>query len=222
MSASHAPQQLRSRRTEQRLVEATLSLLQEGGLAACTVPAVAERAGVAVGSVYRRYPDKQAMVGSAILALFSVPPEAERQYVAIVEESSDLDDFLRRLTLSTIIATQHNRTLVLATRDFARLTTDEAWLSDYRRLRGRARTLVLDAAIERFRAELPGGDAPLRLALAAIYGAVEVVFIEPIPGLYETPPDPEMFALELAALQARSLRGLTAESAVRARGPTSA
>lgn len=205
MSTSHPPQQLRSRRTEQRLIEATISLLHEGGLAVCTVPAVAERAGVAVGSVYRRYADKQAMVSAAILALAAVPPEAVAEYEAIVRDAAGLEDCLRRIALSSITASEQNRTLLLALREFARSSTDGQWLREYRRLRGTARTLILEAATERFGAATPGGETALRLALTAIYGAVEVVFTEPALGLYEETPAPEEFATRLAALQVRGL-----------------
>lgn len=207
MSTSHPPQQLRSRRTEQRLIEATICLLQEGGLAACTVPAVAERAGVAVGSVYRRYADKQAMVSAAILALAAVPPEAAPQFVAIVDEASDLEDFFRRIALSTIATSRQNRALILALREFARTSTDELWLREYRRLRGTARALILNVATERFGKEIPGGETALRLALSAIYGAVEVVYTEAAPGLYDETPDADAFAAGLATMQVRGLMG---------------
>jgi len=206
MNMHHPPQQDRSRRTEQRLLQATLALLQEGGLGACTVPAVAERAGVAVGSVYRRYPDKQAMVSAAILALASVPDEAVDQYAAIVVEAADLEDFLSRLTLSTIKASLQNRTLLVAIREFVRSTTDEVWLAEYRRLHGRARTVILAAAVERFGPEISEGEPALRLSVATIYGTVAAVFTEPQPGLFVETPTPEKFAAEMGRMQARYLR----------------
>jgi AcrR family transcriptional regulator len=51
-------QQARSRLTQQRILEAGTALLEEGGTEALTVAAVATRAGVSVGSVYRRFGDK--------------------------------------------------------------------------------------------------------------------------------------------------------------------
>jgi len=62
-----APQQARSRATEQRLLEGAIELLREGGLEACSAPALAQRAGVGVGTIYRRFPDKDSLVRAACL-----------------------------------------------------------------------------------------------------------------------------------------------------------
>lgn len=48
-------------RTRKRLVDAATELITEGGYAAASVAAVAERAGVAGGTMYRHYPSKSAL-----------------------------------------------------------------------------------------------------------------------------------------------------------------
>jgi AcrR family transcriptional regulator len=59
MSRSEPPrraaQQERSRRTEQRILQASIDMLSEFGEAGITMSAVSERAGVSVGSIYRRF-----------------------------------------------------------------------------------------------------------------------------------------------------------------------
>lgn len=57
-------QQARSRLTQQRILEAGTALLEEGGTEALTVAAVAARAGVSVGSVYRRFGDKDRLTAA--------------------------------------------------------------------------------------------------------------------------------------------------------------
>ncbi|MEU0071546.1 TetR/AcrR family transcriptional regulator [Streptomyces sp. NPDC006332] len=57
-------QQARSRLTQQRILEAGTTLLEEGGAEALTVAAVASRAGVSVGSVYRRFGDKDRLIAA--------------------------------------------------------------------------------------------------------------------------------------------------------------
>src|SRR5262245_15990282 len=54
--------QERSRRTRDRLLDAAEAVLAHEGLDGATVPAIAREAGVAVGSVYRRFPDKDALM----------------------------------------------------------------------------------------------------------------------------------------------------------------
>lgn len=62
--ATHPPaaHQQRSRRSQQDILAAGYALLEEGGVEALTVAAVAERAGMAVGSVYRRFGDKEGLL----------------------------------------------------------------------------------------------------------------------------------------------------------------
>ncbi|MEU6379009.1 TetR/AcrR family transcriptional regulator [Streptomyces sp. NPDC046909] len=57
-------QQARSRLTQMRILEAGTALLEEGGTEALTVAAVASRAGVSVGSVYRRFGDKDRLLAA--------------------------------------------------------------------------------------------------------------------------------------------------------------
>ena len=56
--------QARSRVTQELIFQAGAALLEEGGAEAFTVVAVAARAGVAVGSVYRRFGDKDRLLAS--------------------------------------------------------------------------------------------------------------------------------------------------------------
>jgi AcrR family transcriptional regulator len=62
--------QARSRLTQDRIFTAGTRLLEEGGPEALTVAAVAAEAGVSVGSVYRRFGDKERLLG-AIQAQFT-------------------------------------------------------------------------------------------------------------------------------------------------------
>ncbi|MEV7734372.1 helix-turn-helix domain-containing protein [Streptomyces sp. NPDC088921] len=63
-SPTRRPAALRegSRRSQQELMQAGYVLLEEGGVDALTVAAVAERAGMAVGSIYRRFGDKEGLL----------------------------------------------------------------------------------------------------------------------------------------------------------------
>jgi AcrR family transcriptional regulator len=64
MTADAIPvaQQARSRQTQERILEAALALVADAGAEALTVSAIAERAAVAVGSVYRRFGDKDRLL----------------------------------------------------------------------------------------------------------------------------------------------------------------
>jgi AcrR family transcriptional regulator len=71
-------------RNRQRILGAARELFAEAGLDA-TLDAVAERAGVGVGTVYRRFPDKEALID----ALFE---ERIDEVLAIAESALAMDD----------------------------------------------------------------------------------------------------------------------------------
>ncbi len=56
------PQQARSRETQEALIAAAEHVFAEVGIAQATVSEICERAGVAVGTFYGRFPDKDALL----------------------------------------------------------------------------------------------------------------------------------------------------------------
>lgn len=63
--------QERSQATTERLLEAAEELLTEGGAEGATLRAIADRAGVSLGIVYRRFPDKDAILRAVYSRFFS-------------------------------------------------------------------------------------------------------------------------------------------------------
>lgn len=97
-----APQQLhgrfarigrpRSQKAERAIVEATLDILSERGIADLTIESVAARAGVGRPTIYRRWPSKLALVMAAITTL----PELR------VPETGTLHGDLRKLAADVL------------------------------------------------------------------------------------------------------------------------
>lgn len=58
----HAPQQARSQRTMENILDAAERILLERGLEAVTIPEVVKAAGSSVGAFYTRFPDKRALL----------------------------------------------------------------------------------------------------------------------------------------------------------------
>lgn len=61
-SPLRAPQQARSRATRRRVLEAAIACFERNGFEETTTAMIAERAGVAVGSVYNYFVDKRALI----------------------------------------------------------------------------------------------------------------------------------------------------------------
>jgi len=60
------PEQSRSAETVRTILEGAARVLEEQGLAGYTTNAVAERAGVSVGSVYQYFPGKEALTAALV------------------------------------------------------------------------------------------------------------------------------------------------------------
>jgi AcrR family transcriptional regulator len=82
MSERRRPRQARSRATWEVIVEAAAQVLERRGLAGFNTNAIAERAGVSVGSVYRYFPDKHAILAAVARQAFA-PEEGARRKVLL-------------------------------------------------------------------------------------------------------------------------------------------
>lgn len=78
LEARKAPVQSRGKERMRRILEAAHRLLRAGGPAALTTPAIAREAGIAVGSLYQYFPNKEAVV----LALYQSRLEQVRGFVS--------------------------------------------------------------------------------------------------------------------------------------------
>jgi AcrR family transcriptional regulator len=84
VTTTRAPQQERSRATQQRLLEATVECLVEFGWSGATTTVIAERAGVSRGAQLHHYPTRAALVLAAVEHL------AERRAAEIRSEAAAL------------------------------------------------------------------------------------------------------------------------------------
>lgn len=76
LTSARPPGRPRSERAERAIVDATLDLLaEEGGVAGVSIEAVAARAGVGKTTIYRRWPNKEALIIDSLAALKVPFPE---------------------------------------------------------------------------------------------------------------------------------------------------
>lgn len=117
------PPQARQRRrqhTEGRLLDAALALLREGGLPACTVPAVSDKAGVAVGTVYRRFIDKDALLDAVFSRWLDGKVAGRASCPPALQTSATLQDALHAVVDSIVDAHGRDTALIQALSQFAR------------------------------------------------------------------------------------------------------
>src|SRR5579863_5652122 len=64
-----APQQARSRESMRKLLKAAAEVLGQHGLEGTTIPRIAQHAGLTPGAVYRRFPDKEALLEAVVIGI---------------------------------------------------------------------------------------------------------------------------------------------------------
>ena len=103
LSPRKAPRQSRSQATVTAILDATAHILVESGFAAASTNAVAERAGVSVGSLYQYFPNKNALV-SALHARHGEQMMGVIQRALTKAMDATLDDALAGLIEATVEA----------------------------------------------------------------------------------------------------------------------
>lgn len=99
--------QARSRRTVQQILDATEAIVADAGVDAATTRAIAERAGVAVPSLYRFFADRDEILDTLLEAMLrDLDAHAERAERSFSGES--IDEFIRlELELHAAFYEQH-------------------------------------------------------------------------------------------------------------------
>ena len=103
ISPRKAPRQSRSQATVTAILDATARILIERGFAAASTNAVAERAGVSVGSLYQYFPNKEALI-AALHARHGEQMMAVIQRALTQAMDATLDDALSGLIGATVEA----------------------------------------------------------------------------------------------------------------------
>ena len=116
---SLAPQQARSRESLRKLLKAAAEVLGQHGVEGATIPRIARHAGLTPGAVYRRFPDKDALLETVILGILE--RQDERLRVALTPEMArqiPLAVFADQLITSMLISYRANAGLLRAVRQF--------------------------------------------------------------------------------------------------------
>ena len=189
---------------EQAIVAAATALAREGGMAAVHIAAVAERAGIAVGTVYRYFPSKTDLVAQLIAAV------ARRELAAMRKAADAAPGPLSALAVA--IATVAAR--ALHARRLAWAVLAEPVDRDVDALRLDFRSAVAAELETRIKAAIDGRHLPeldSGIAAPAVIGAITEGLIGP---LAPVPPDE---AAARAAVRAATLLSLRALGVIDAR-----
>jgi len=172
--------------TRERLLQAAQGLIEEGGYGAASVAAIAERAGVAAGTLYRHFESKQELF---VEVFRSVCAREER---AMRAASAELADCSAAQRLEEVLGTFAQRALRNPRLAWALIAEPVDPLVDAERLAYRERYAALIA--EGLRAGIDAGELPdqnVELTAAALVGGCGEALVGPLSPLAGARPSSE-------------------------------
>jgi AcrR family transcriptional regulator len=120
------PQQARSRESERKLLKAAAEVLGQHGVEGATIPRIAAHAGLTPGSIYRRFPDKEALLETVILGILE--RQDERLRTGMTPEMSaqiPLAVFAENMIHNLLVSYRANAGLMRAMQQFARASANQ-------------------------------------------------------------------------------------------------
>jgi AcrR family transcriptional regulator len=115
-----APQQARSRESLRKLLKAAAEVLGQHGLEGATIPRIARHAGLTPGAIYRRFPDKEALLETMIIGILERNDKRLRMMLTPdMARQIPLPVFAEQLINSMLVSYRANAALLRAIRQFA-------------------------------------------------------------------------------------------------------
>jgi AcrR family transcriptional regulator len=186
--------------TRERLMAAARELIEKGGYGAAPVAAIAERAGVAAGTLYRHFESKQEL----FVEVFRTVCAREERAMRAAAEAMGSQSAVERLEL--VLGTFAERALRNPRLAWALLAEPVDPLVDAERLAYRERYSSLVA--ETLRAAIADGEVPEQnpeFTAAALVGGCGEVLVGPLSPLAGTRPDAEEIVASLRAFVRRAV-----------------
>jgi AcrR family transcriptional regulator len=176
--------------TRERLMRAAQELIEEGGYAVASVAAIAERAGVAAGTLYRHFESKEDLFVELFRAVCSREERAMRAAAETIGQAPSLT------RVEHVLATFAERALRNPRLAWALIAEPVDPLVDAERLAYRERYAAVVA--EELRAAIRAGELPaqnVELTAAALVGGCGEALVGPLsPVAHVRPSDEEVVA----------------------------
>lgn len=171
--------QTRSRASLERLVQAAREILEKDGLAGATIPRIAARAGLSPGSVYRRFPDKDALLQEVFLRFLRRNSErAEQRLKPELWDDKELHDMANGLIGGMLQGYRTNPGLLRALLQFFEQHPDSKFRKEAEGLEGRVLKLITELFLTRRRQiRHPNPDLAVPLGFLIVIFALREMFL---------------------------------------------
>jgi len=180
-NAALPARQARSRESVERLVQATVSILDKEGLAGATIPRIAARAGLAAGTVYRRFPDKDALLREVCLRLVEQNGRVQDAWLNPDRwRKSTLKELCQSLVAMLLKSHAEHHRLILSLGLFATQDSDAGFVKKIHRLQQESLKRLAQLLLTR-RQEIrhPDPEAAVYFALLSVLMTVQGVYVLP-------------------------------------------
>jgi AcrR family transcriptional regulator len=171
---SLAPQQARSRESLRKLLKAVEEVLGQDGLEGATIPRIAAHAGLTPGAIYRRFPDKDALLETTILGLYE--RQDERLRMGLTPEMAGqipLAVLVDQLIISTLVSYRANTVRLRAIRQFGQGRDQTAFYKKAVKLEMRSYQYVVDLfLVHRKEIQHPDPKMAITFALMMLISAM--------------------------------------------------
>jgi AcrR family transcriptional regulator len=187
--------------TRERLLHAARELIEEGGYGAASVLAIAERAGVAAGTLYRHFASKEELFVEVFRSVCEREEHAMRAAGAQLPEGATAQE-----RLETVLATFARRALHNPRLAWALIAEPVDPRVDAERIAYRARYAELIAA--GLAAGIAAGELPeqnVDLTAAALVGGCGEALVGPLSPLAAGGPDPDEIVAALRTFVGRAV-----------------
>lgn len=176
---SLAPRQARSRESEKKLMKAALDLLGKSGLEGTTIPRVAEQAGLTPGAVYRRFPDKNALLERVILQIVEDQiAHVQRTFTPEVTTKTTLAALVEELVRTMLLGYRRHARLLRALRQFVQGSDHRAFKRKAAELEARNLEHVVEVLMtHRKHIRHPDPKTALLLAFVMLTGTLVELFL---------------------------------------------
>jgi AcrR family transcriptional regulator len=192
--------------TRERLLRAAQELVEEGGYSAASVLAVAERAGVAAGALYRHWPSKGELFAELFRSVCDREVATMEAIAAALAEHSGVE------RVEAVLATFAERALRNPRLAWALIAEPVDPLVDAERLAYRreyARRLVDSLRDAAAAGEVPEQDA--ELTAATLVGGIGEALVGPVSPLAGGTPDIDEIVASLRTFTRRAIGAKEAE-----------
>jgi AcrR family transcriptional regulator len=144
-----APQQARSRESMRKLLKATADVLGQHGLDGTTIPRIAQHAGLTPGAIYRRFPDKDALLETVIIGILERQDERLRMALTpAMARQIPLAVLAEQVVNSMLLSYRANARLLRALRRFAQGRDHTSFYKKCSRLEMRTIQYVVELFLE--------------------------------------------------------------------------